>query len=204
MGFRIVAVGGDDRSGAPEPYVEAVRALLAELSGPRWLAWWAPADYDVLEIWYDLDAAEPRSIVRRHEDDGTVVATIGRPAATIPAGVGSEEAARELAHRDVARLLRAVGVRMWLDDPPALPSPPELAARLAAATAAAADRHERLELLVACLRDRLGDDVEGVRGLLEAGGDDDVVDALYVRVLTGALALTGPEAAELHALAGGT
>jgi hypothetical protein len=99
--------------------------------------------------------------------------------------------------------MSAVGVRMWLDDPPPLPSPAELATLAEAAAARTADRHERMELLLRCLRDRLGDDAEGLLRLLDAGGGDAVVDVLSVRVVTGDLVLTAREAVELHALAAG-
>lgn len=200
MGFRIVAVGGADHPSPPEAYARAIRALFGELTGPAWLAWWAPAEQDVLELWCDLDVGEARCSVRRRGDD-LVVATVERPYLSVPA---AEADALELARRDVGRLVEAIGARLWLDDPPPLPDVDTLRASLAAATAAARDRRERLELLVGCLRDRLGDDLEGLRGLLDAGDDDAVVEVLYVRLLTGTLPLTGPEAAELHALAGGS
>ena len=205
-GYRIVAVGGDDRADAPPAYVGALRALFAELGGPQWLAWWSGADIGVLELWYDLDVASARAQVRRRED--VVVATVGRPLGTIPRGGAALAAARELAHRDVTRLVRAVSERMWLDDPPRLPSPAALGAALDAAFSAAAFRRLRLTRLVEAFADRLPGEAGELHAALTADDPgpetvDAVLDALYVRVLTGVLPMSAAESAELHAIAGG-
>jgi hypothetical protein len=76
-GSRIVILGGGPTDGVPPAYCKALDALLQQMAGAQWLAWWSAARYRVLEISCDFAAITPTIDARRSK--GTLRIDIPAP-----------------------------------------------------------------------------------------------------------------------------
>jgi hypothetical protein len=116
-GSRITVLGDGPTDGVLPEYRHALDALLQQLAGAQWLAWWSASGDRVLQISYDFAAITATIDTRRSR--GTLLVSILRPAATF----SDTDDVPGLARRDVDAMLATVRRHTRLGPHPRLTNP---------------------------------------------------------------------------------